>query len=173
MSRQLVLMRHAKSDWSRNLRDHDRMLNNRGRQSALNVGRFLQQEKLRPGRIYCSTAERVRQTIQGVLQNLDYPESQVVWDARIYLASLYELLSLLAEWLPHSDSIMMVGHNPGMEELFSYLVPEQQIEINGNPFPTAALACIDLPDDGRYERGCGKLLLHIIPRQLEDKGGGI
>jgi phosphohistidine phosphatase len=156
-------MRHAKSDWSRNLKDHDRPLNSRGRQAALNMGRYLQQQQLRPAWLYCSTAERARQTVLGVLHYLDYPESQVVWDARIYLASLYELLSLLSEWLTHSESIMMVGHNPGMEELLCYLVPGQQIDIHGNPFPTATFAQIELPDNAPYQRGCGKLLRHIVP----------
>ncbi len=170
MSRHLFLMRHAKSDWSRNLRDHDRPLNDRGRKSAFSMGLYLQEERLCPDQIYCSTAERARQTVLGVLQHLDYPESRVVWDKRIYLASLYELLSLLTEWLPHSNSIMVVGHNPGMEELFSYLAPQQQIEIDGNSFPTAAFALIELPDKAPYKAGCGKLIRHLIPRQLEGDG---
>lgn len=167
MNRQLFLMRHAKSDWSRSLRDHDRPLNNRGQQAARDMGRYLQQQGLCPAQLYCSTAERVRETVSGLLQHLDYPPDNVIWDKRIYLASLYELLSLLAEWLPQSDSVMLIGHNPGMEELLFYLVPEDQVDIDGNPFPTAAFAQIELPDTASYTRGCGRLLRHVVPRQLD------
>ncbi|MBN1379543.1 MAG: histidine phosphatase family protein [Gammaproteobacteria bacterium] len=168
MTHQLFLLRHAKSDWTQNLKDHDRPLNNRGRKAAIDMGCYLQQQQLCPDQLYCSTAERAKQTILAVLQNLDYPESQVHWDARIYGATLYELLSLLSEWLPHSNSIMMVGHNPGMEELLDFLVPTEQIDEYDHRFSTASFAQIQLPDKMPYRRGCGQLLRYVSPRELAD-----
>ena len=166
MTQQLYLMRHAKSDWSRNLRDHDRPLNKRGRNAAVDMGRYFQEHQLCPDKLYCSTAERVKQTISGVLRFLPYEESKVHWDERIYLASLYELLSLVSEWLPQSNTIMLVGHNPGMEEMLSYLVPAEQLEETAGRFPTAAFAQIQMPDSPPYKESCGELLRHVLPREL-------
>lgn len=168
MTHQLFLMRHAKSDWSQNLRDHDRPLNARGRRAARDMGYYLREQKLCPDKLYCSTAERARQTVQGLLQQLDYSESDVIWDSRIYHASLYELLSLLAEWLPQSGTIMLVGHNPGMQDLLYYIVPAKQIDAT-NAVPTAAFAQIELPDNAPYHQSCGVLLRHVVPRQLEGR----
>jgi phosphohistidine phosphatase len=168
MSRQLFLMRHAKSDWGHMVRDHDRPLNKRGRKAAADMGRYLQQQELCPDQLYCSTAERAKETVSRVLKHLEYPKKDVIWDSRIYLASLYELLSLLSEWLPQSDSIMMVGHNPGMEELLGFLVPPEQLDEYGNRFTTATFAQLQLPDNPPYESGCAQLLKLISPRQLSD-----
>ncbi len=167
MTRQLFLMRHAKSDWGQNLRDHDRPLNKRGRNAAADMGRYLQEQQLCPDALYCSTAERAKQTVLGVTQYLEYAESAVHWDARIYHASLYELLSLISEWLPGTNTIMLVGHNPGMEDLLNFLVPAEQLDETDGRFPTAAFAQIEMPDKMPYEAGCGQLLRHIFPRDLE------
>lgn len=166
MRKQLYIMRHAKSDWSRSLPDEQRPLNKRGVQAVKRMGRWMQSAGLRPTRIYSSNARRAEQTVRGIVDYLEYDESQIHWDKRLYLASLDTLLSLAGEWLPQSDSLMLVGHNPGLEELVRHLVPESRLNDYGKLFPTAAVAVMEVPPD--LAAGSADLIHLRRPRDLED-----
>merc|ERR1711964_256129 len=91
--KRLILMRHAKSDWSSaGTSDHDRFLNDRGRQNAVSLGQWLAQRSLIPDAALCSTATRARQT----LDLLDLPPyTSVTFHRNLYLASAETLLTAL------------------------------------------------------------------------------
>lgn len=167
MTSRLFLMRHAKSDWSARQPDRERPLNARGRRAAALMGRWLRSQSTVPDAIYSSTAIRAEQTVRGLLEHLDYDPAGVRREARLYLASLSTLLELSQSWLKEASSIMLVGHNPGLEELLDFLVPGAQLQPYGKHFPTAALAELELDSERGLDRGGARLVRLVRPRDLE------
>jgi phosphohistidine phosphatase len=152
----LGLLRHAKSDWGdARARDFDRPLNERGRRGAPLMGKHI--EDYRAGRelvwdrIVSSPAVRAAQTIELAAQGAGYGHGKVLavhWDRRIYLASSASLLDVLREMDEAGGSVLMVGHNPGLEDLIFDLVPDDGssplrdvVEVK---FPTACFAVLEL-----------------------------
>lgn len=145
----LGLFRHAKSDW-RDLRarDFDRPLNQRGQDGAAIMGGHIREQGTHWDRIVASPAIRCAETIEIACQAAGWPVA-VNWDRRIYLASSATLLDLLRETEGDPAAILMVGHNPGLEDLIFDLVPDDGtsplrdvVEIK---FPTASYAVLELP----------------------------
>jgi phosphohistidine phosphatase len=150
--KRLILLRHAKSSWDDpDLPDEDRPLAPRGRKAATKMGQHIQaqaQALARPELVLCSPALRARQTLERVLPFLD-PQPKVVFDDAIYGASAGELLYRLHRVDQSVGSVMLVGHNPGMEDLAVALVGTIE------SFPTAALAVLVVPVDTWDEVGPG------------------
>lgn len=168
--RRLILLRHAKSDWPNGIADRDRPLAPRGRHDAPRMGRYLAQEALMPDRVLVSPALRTRETWELVAPHLlGMPE--VESDARLYEATAARLLAVLREQPANAHVLMLVGHNPGTEDLADTLVaggPDTSRDIMQEKFPTAALAVIDLPiDDWADVRPeSGRLDRFVTPRGL-------
>lgn len=120
MTRTLILVRHAKSAWPADTRDVARPLAGRGRRDAPAVGRWLRQQGRKIDLVVCSPAMRAVQTWDLVAAQLeDIP--QVRHDERLYGASAEELLQVTLE-LPHQAStVVLVGHNPGLEDFLELL----------------------------------------------------
>src|SRR5215210_125891 len=117
----LLLLRHAKSSWSDPmLRDFDRPLNERGLKAAPLVGRFMRKRKIQPGLVLGSPAERARQTAALVAEAAQLTAAQR-FDERIYEASAIRLLEIISQIEETVDEAMLVGHNPGLEELLMVL----------------------------------------------------
>ena len=169
----LGLLRHAKSDWNdQHASDFDRPLNKRGRKGAEVMGRHLVEHGCFWDRIIASPAVRVAETIEiGSAAGQINP--QVRWDRRIYLASSATLLDLLREQEGDPRSILMIGHNPGLEDLIFDLVPDDGTcplrDIVEQKFPTAAYAVLklDIDDWGDLAEGCGRLIHLKRPRDLD------
>lgn len=141
--KRLLLLRHAKSSWDDgSLPDHERPLNNRGKKAAPRMGRFLRDRKLVPDLILSSTAVRARKTAEAVAEAGGYSgETRLV--ERLYLATPGTLLEVAQTEPPDSvQRLMLVGHNPGMEDLVAILAGRRE------RFPTAALAVFDFEIDG-------------------------
>lgn len=145
----LALFRHAKSDWGDpRARDFERPLNQRGRKGALLMGRFIRDSGRRFDRVLSSPAVRCAETIE--LASKAWGRSfPVEWDRRIYLASSATLADVLRGLAGDPDTVMMVGHNPGLEDLIFDLVPDDgssplrdEVEVK---FPTASFAVLELP----------------------------
>jgi phosphohistidine phosphatase len=171
MPRELFILRHAKSDWGTNApNDFARPLAKRGKTDAPKVGGWLYREGLVPDLVVSSPAERARQTTRKLCKAMDYKEKRVVWDEEIYAASTAELLRVLARCPANTGSVMLVGHNPGLEDLLSFLVGDDlEIPPNGKLLPTAALARLEMPDDwSALEAGCAQLLSLQRPRDLSE-----
>jgi len=124
---------------------------------------------VRPGLVVCSTAVRARQTLALVAGGLgDDPGPEVVFDRRIYGASATDLLERLHEVPDAVRSMLLVGHQPGIQDLALALVGagEGRDRLSGK-FPTAALATIAVPAPwSRLERGAGTILGMVKPKQL-------
>lgn len=165
----LLLLRHAKSDMGGpDLLDIDRPLNQRGHKSAALIGQWLKQQHIQPEWAVCSPALRVRQTMTGLHDNLNLPESLVQFDERLYLAEPSTLLDVLSQCPDDMDHILLVAHNPGLEELLIYLCgPDLPRTKSGKLMTTATLAHICLPDDWhQLTAGCGKLKQIIRPNEI-------
>jgi phosphohistidine phosphatase len=137
----LLVLRHAKSSWSDPaLDDHERPLNKRGRRDAPRMGKLVRKHGLIPDIVICSDAVRARLTAEAVAEAARYP-GKILLDQQLYMASPADIFSLLRRMRENAETVMIVGHNPGLEELVAQLTGEQQ------DLPTAALAHIVLPID--------------------------
>jgi phosphohistidine phosphatase len=134
----LLVLRHAKSSWKKkNLADHDRPLNKRGKRDAPKMGALILEQDLLPELILSSTASRARETALAVAESCGQTdEVRLLRD--LYLAETGEMLEMLASLPGELGKVMVVGHNPGMEELVEALTGKSET------MPTAALAWIEL-----------------------------
>lgn len=156
----LLLLRHAKSSWKDTLLDdHDRPLNGRGRDEAPLVGEYLRQHGLTPAFVIVSTARRALQTAAEVLFMLRY-DGLARASRPLYLAESEQLLKIIAQTPQRYASLLVVAHNPGLEQLLEKLTGQTM------PMPTSCLAHIELPITTWREiqaNGNGKLLAHWRP----------
>ena len=162
--RTLLLLRHAKSSWDdSSLRDFDRPLNKRGLKAAPLIGRFMLKRKIRPGLVISSPAKRAKKTAALVIKSAQL-ETKPRLDERIYEASAMQLLEVVSQIEDAAEEVMLVGHNPGLEELLLALTGEVR------RMPTAALARVAL-DIERWrdaqETG-GQLEWLVKPKELAD-----
>jgi phosphohistidine phosphatase len=149
--RTLLVLRHGKSDWPDGVPDHERPLAARGRREAPLVGRWLREQSRLPDLVLCSPAARARQTWDQVAAELlTAPAAR--YDDRVYEASAGGLLSVINETPDEVRILLVVGHNPAIENLAGLLAGE-----GGNAaaerrmaakFPTAALAVLEF--DGSW-----------------------
>lgn len=146
--KQLILLRHAKSDWFTNAgSDHDRPLSDRGRRDAPRVGAWLSDHGYQPGMVLCSTAERARETLDLVMQGAEWPDIEVDYLSGLYLASESKILECAMDALIETDSAMIVGHNPGMDYALTRLCPHAQPDANYKLMTTAAFAVIGVDNE--------------------------
>ncbi len=157
----LILMRHAKSDWSLDEEDHARPLNMRGEASARILGEWLRAESYLPDEVLCSTSLRTRQTLS--LLNLSAPER---FEKDLYHASPDTLLKVLRS--AKGRAVLLVGHNPGIAGLASALVVQRPMHIRFRDYPTGAtlIADFDIASWGDLRTGTGKARDFVIPREL-------
>ncbi len=135
----LLILRHAKSSWKDDtLPDHDRPLNKRGKQDAPRMGKLLQEKGLVPDLIISSTAKRARKTAEMVAEESGY-EGEIQLERDLYAFEPTAYLDELAQIEDHYQIVLIVGHNPGLEELVEQLTGEFA------RLPTAALAQVSLP----------------------------
>ena len=169
----LGLFRHAKSDWQDpRARDFDRPLNARGRMGAAVMGRHVKDHGVRWERMLSSPAIRCAETIEIACQAAERPVA-VNWDRRIYLASSATLADLLRDLDGDPASVLMVGHNPGLEDLIFDLVPDDGSsplrDVVEAKFPTAAYAVLELAIDkwADLTDNCARLTHLTRPRDLD------
>ncbi|TDJ34310.1 MAG: histidine phosphatase family protein [Gammaproteobacteria bacterium] len=170
MNRRLLLLRHAKSDWDTDAPgDFERPLAKRGRRDAPRIGQWLSERpELHPGLVIASPAERARETVVLVLETIGGDKVDITWDQRIYGASPGELIEVLKEVPAETGSVMLLGHNPGLEQLLGILCPDVEMSAGGKLFPTGTLAYIQLAGHfADLEPGTGVLEKIIRPRELD------
>lgn len=138
----LLLLRHAKSSWSDPGRaDHDRELNRRGEKAAPFMGRFLRQHALVPDLVWCSTAARAVQTF-GLLCRDFASHADVIYSEDLYMASDRVHLECLHHTHEDANSVMIIGHNPGIENFAHELFgegDEEALEVMARKYPTCGL----------------------------------
>ncbi|MFN3853963.1 MAG: SixA phosphatase family protein [Phreatobacter sp.] len=169
--RRLILLRHTKSDWPTGLRDIDRPLAARGRRAAPLMGRVLVERGLIPDRVLVSTARRTGET--WALARAGHPElPEGIGEPRIYEAPAFLLANVIRETPDTVRTLLLVGHNPGMEDLASQLVgsgDEQARARLARKYPTGGLAVIglDLASWRDLARQGGRLEAFVVPRDLD------
>ena len=139
----LSILRHAKSSWSDpSIDDRDRPLNKRGKRDAPLMGRRMTESAIRPSLILSSPATRAWATARTVASEISYPREFLQRDSRLYLASADQIISVLSEQDRGFNSIMIVGHNPGLTDLANRLVPGLTSNV-----PTCGLVAVELDTD--------------------------
>ena len=167
----LMLLRHAKSDWSRpGLPDRERPLNARGREAAPMMAAHMSTNDLVPQRAIVSSAVRTRQTWKLITPTLSR-KPETIFEQRIYEASPHTILSVIKETPDSIKSLMIVGHNPGLQALALALVGSGDSELRDDlaaKFPTGALAVIDFVTGtwSALRAGAGTLEHFVKPRSL-------
>lgn len=161
----LLILRHAKSSWKEaGLSDHERPLNKRGRRDAPKIGRLLREKELALQLIVCSDAKRVRETVELVTDACGY-EGGIDYKEELYAAEPEAYIDALKELDDTVQCVMVVGHNPGLEELLENLVKKEHV------LSTAALAKVSLPIQRWQELDAsvdGDLIDIWVPRQLTE-----
>ena len=171
--KRLTLLRHAKSSWDEPVaRDFDRPLNARGIRGADLMGRFARDRDMAFDHLISSPAVRCVETIDHFIESYGH-SLETEWDRRIYLAPAGTLVDVINDLPPECEHVLMVGHNPGMEDLILMLVPDDgssplRDEVE-RKFPTAALAVIDLAVDDWADvtKNQGRLTAFTRPRDLD------
>lgn len=167
----LTLLRHAKSGWDDPaLRDYDRALNAKGKRAAALVGGYLRGAGGFFDHVVASPAVRVVETLAQV--ETGYGRTLApVWDRRIYLASAVTLLDIVRESPAAAARALLVGHNPGLEDLAMLLVPlsdaPARVTLEAK-YPTATIAEITFEGDwAELAAGAGRLTRFVRPRDLD------
>ena len=173
----LTLLRHAKSSWDDPVeRDFDRPLNERGKRAARVMGDYMRRESMRFDAVLVSPSVRTLETLAVVRAALGR-DLLAQEDRRIYLASSVTLLEVLRDCDDGAESVLMVGHNPGLEDLILDLVPDDGSSALRDDvflkFPTAALAVMacDVDQWEALDRKKARLLSFVRPRDLDPELG--
>lgn len=158
----LILMRHAKSDWSTGAEsDHARPLNKRGRASAERLGDWLRGKGWLPDMVLCSTALRTRETLDGL--RLAAPAQYL--DA-LYHADPETMLGALRD--AEGETVLMLGHNPGIADFAAMLLSEPPAHPRFEDYPTGAtlVARFAIADWKALEARTGVAVDFVVPREL-------
>ncbi|MBL8571054.1 MAG: histidine phosphatase family protein [Phreatobacter sp.] len=169
--RRLILLRHTKSDWPNGMVDRDRPLAKRGRRAAPLMGRVLIERDFVPDKVLVSTAQRTVETWALASAGLiRFPPATP--EPRIYEAAPHVLANVIRETSDEVRTLLLVGHNPGIEALAYDLIAEGQADLRqrlSRKYPTGGLAVIDCAIDRwtQLARGCGTLVAFVAPCDLD------
>jgi phosphohistidine phosphatase len=166
--KRLHLLRHAKSSWNDpTLADHDRPLAPRGRRAAKVMAEHLARKGISPELVVCSPSRRTRQTLKRLAPALG-KSAEVRIEPELYAAPAADLLDVLHEVPDEVESVMLIGHNPGIQDLaLSLASAGPEIQRLRSKFPTAALATLEL--DGTWRElapGSAELASFVKPKEL-------
>jgi phosphohistidine phosphatase len=164
----LYVLRHAKSSWQdEGLPDHERPLAGRGRKAAKRLAGYMRSEAVAPALVLCSSAARTRETLERVRPGL-YGDPVVEVEDELYGAGERTLLARLRRVPDSIPSVMLIGHNPGLEDLVVSLAGDgDRLRDVRAKFPTGALATLEW--DGRWDvlaPGAARLTAFVTPREL-------
>ena len=159
----LYLTRHAKSSWKHGrIKDLERPLNKRGKKDAPLMGNQLKTMKIIPDLIITSPAARAKLTAFIIAENIDYLQDRIMVEDNIYEATLNKLLSFIHTLHDRHNSVMLIGHNPGLTMLNNYLSNKHIENI-----PTCGVTGIKFNSSWeKAEAGKGKNLLFIYPKMF-------
>ena len=164
--KRLILTRHAKSSWDDPLmNDHDRPLNERGKAAAADLGQWLASRGYVPGEVLCSDAVRTRATFGGIAPALPAGPMLELKPA-LYHAGPDVMLAVLRH--ARADTVMMIGHNPGIGDFAARLVAHAPVNADFARYPTGATLVVDfdIADWGQVAFGTGVTVDFIVPREI-------
>lgn len=170
VDRRILVMRHAKSDWTGGERDFDRPLSGRGRRAAAAMGAYMADEGLRPELVLCSAARRAADT-WAIVARSGTMGPRVVADRGLYLAAAGDLLARVRELDDALASVLFVGHAPGIDGFAGSLVAKRSGAAwrrMAEKFPTGALAVLDAsaPRWRDVGEGAAELERFVVPKDL-------
>ncbi|MCK5477746.1 MAG: histidine phosphatase family protein [Methylococcales bacterium] len=170
MTRQLLILRHGKSDWGIDVNDFDRPLKKRGKKAAESMGSWLLLKNLVPDYIISSPAERASNTAEELCKAMELTDQRIQYDSRIYEAYTNDLIAVLADCPANAERILLVGHNPGLEQLLIYLHKGNlEVPDDGKILPTATLAILTINENWQsLSKNCAKALSITRPTSLPD-----
>jgi phosphohistidine phosphatase len=165
MTRELLLLRHGKARRDKHGSDFDRPIADTGKRGAQRMATWIWRNDLMPDYVISSPAARALETARKACKAMGMGPQGIVEDQRIYEATTSELLRVLGDVPQTARRVLLVGHNPGLNNLFSYLDAENEKRL-----PKAALAHLELPDHWlKLAPGCGRTLTRVLPRKLPEK----
>jgi phosphohistidine phosphatase len=159
----LTVVRHAKSSWrDTSLSDRKRPLNKRGERDAPKMGKRIAEHGIRPSLIISSPATRAWLTAKIIAAQISYPLEFLQREDSLYLASLDEILDVIVAQDNGFNSLMVVGHNPGMTDFANFLSPGLTHNL-----PTAGVVSVQIDQDdwNLYERPKTELLVYDYPKK--------
>jgi len=168
---ELLLMRHAKSDWHSHTADIDRPLNERGVQDALRMGAYLNEAGLVPDCMVVSSARRTQQTAELLLQSFSVAENNIITDRQLYLADSETICDIIELYAGEGQRLLILAHNPGMDYLVSHLASSPPpLSESGKLMATCAVACFVLDSLAALNKsGQGELKSLIRPKEISDR----
>ena len=168
----LMLMRHAKSDWCAHTADIDRPLNNRGRRDAARMGFYLKKSKRVPDQMVVSAAQRTRETADLLLDNLPLAKKNIVIDKELYLADRQTLCDIIELYAGNNQCLLILAHNPGMDDLVSYLAGSPvSLSASGKLMTTCAVAGFTMDSvDAIKKPGQADLKYLVRPKEITGAG---
>lgn len=159
--KQLLLCRHAKSSWKHNVDDLYRPLNARGLQQAPLVAQSL---TFKPELIICSPAIRAYASALAYCHELHWDPQSIIINRQLYEAGLTQLLNILKSTPDKCESVMLIGHNPGFNQLVSYLAPDNSID---NVVTSARVGiALDIQSWHLIDQSCGTVSDITTPSSL-------
>jgi len=169
--KRIYVLRHAKSSRDENVSDHDRPLSRRGIEACAGLARHCAEAGVRPAVVLCSTARRARRTLELVAPGLG-SAPRIVHDRAIYLGGEEAILRLLARQEDTVDAVMVVGHNPDLQNLILHLAGGGAADTLArvrDKLPTGALATLDFKGPSWRALGHGSCRLRdlVVPRDLD------
>lgn len=140
--KQILLMRHAKSSWEEgSLKDFDRPLAKRGQEDAPMMGKFIREIEHKPGIVISSPAQRAQETTRLVVESAKMDKDKISWSEELYFGSVKDYIAAIQAAPDKFDRILLVGHNPLMENTVGILSgAEYKTAVR---MPTAALVCLE------------------------------
>ena len=170
MSKELCLLRHGKSDRDLALDDFDRPLKKRGKIAVQRMGEWMQQQHLMPDYLVSSPAKRAISTANIAHKALEVEGLDIMQDKRMYQSGLEAIKSVLAECPINAARVLLVGHNPDLEDLLIYLVGASRLPETNKLLPTSSLVRLKMPEDwSTLEPGCAQLLSITYAKSLLDE----
>jgi len=161
----LILLRHAKSSWANpEMEDVDRPINKRGKRAAADVGAWLKAGGWAPDEVLCSAARRTRET----LERLKLPDCATALREDIYEAPPGRLLAAVQG--ARGETVLMVGHNPGIGALAQLLAASKPAHPRFDDYPTGAVTILrfEIDDWGAIQPGSGAVAAFVTPRDLAE-----
>jgi len=162
----LILLRHAKSAWPQGVADRDRPLGPRGRMNAPAMGAYMAEHDLIPALALISPSRRTLETWTEATRDWD-KAPELAFEEAVYEASAARLLDLIQQQ-SEASPLMIVGHNPGTENLAALLLAQKERAKMPGKYPTAGLCVIDFDaaDWPEVKPGTGTLERFVTPRSI-------
>lgn len=160
--KRLILIRHGKSSWELNVRDHDRVLLQRGIDDAHLIGATLKEINLSVDAIWSSTAARALQTATIISEYIDYALTKFELKRALYTFDSNELIQEIKSCPDHIENLVLFSHNHGLTEAANQLGSEYFENV-----PTTGVVIIEFASNEWLDINKGKTIAHFFPKQLK------